>query len=129
MKKYPKVRDDFYDTLESVLNKFSERSHVYICGDFNVKTGTGYRMFSKNMRKNGKRKINSNGQHLLEFANRNSLILSNTLFQHKMAHRTTWIGPERINSNTKIPKNQIDYIMGKTNEREYFLDSSLGSLF
>ena len=42
-----------------------------------------------------KGKINSNGLELLELSNRNNLTLTNTLFQHRLSHTTTWEAPFR----------------------------------
>ena len=78
----------FYDQLDSLISKSKNKDNVIILGDFNAKTGTGYKFYKENMGKFGKGNLNSNGEHLLEFANRNRLILTNTLFRHKLAHTT-----------------------------------------
>jgi len=60
------------------------------------------------MGKFGKGVMNSNDQYLLEFASTNSLILTNTLFQHTMAYRSIWIAPEKLNNRKNPVRNQID---------------------
>ena len=73
----------------------------------------------------GKGQVNNNGEHLLETARKNQLCLTNTLFYHKMAHRTTWVCPEckqehrdRYGNIRRNPYcNQIDYILLKTQHR------------
>ena len=61
---------------------------------------------------------------LLDFANRNDLILSNTFFNHKLAHRATWVGPEKINDLRRNPvRNQIDYILIRKRTLKCTLDS------
>ena len=49
---------------------------------------------------------------------RNDLILTNTKFNHKLAHRTTWQAPEREsamhhdgNPKRNPTRNQIDYVI------------------
>lgn len=60
------------------------------------------------------------------------LILTNTLFQHKMAHRTTWECPERKTEHQDAQsketrrnpyRNQIDYILTRTNHRNFVTNS------
>ena len=78
--------------------------------------------FSESMGKFGKGIRNSNGEHLLEYAMQNDLVLTNTFFPHKIAHRTTWTSHERIEdhlSSDGTPRrnpyrNQIDYIICKS---------------
>ena len=65
-----------------------------------------------------KGQINSNGTHLLEFARRNNLVLTNTLFNHKVAHISTSICPDKASTSTnRIISNQIDYILVETKDR------------
>ena len=115
----PKIREDFYEQLEKAISKFPKRDIVTIVGDFNAKTGSGWQDFSENMGKFGKGQINSNGRYLLETIAKHEMLLTNTTFDHKMAHRSTWTCPERINphkdknGNTRRNpyRNQIDYIL------------------
>ncbi len=96
----------------NVINLVSKRNKLILGGGFNVKTGSAYTQYPTNMGRFGKGKLNSNGDHLLELASRNDLILTNTIFNHKMTHRTTWVVPERKNTNRRNPiRNQIDYIL------------------
>ena len=83
-----------------------------IAGDFDAKTGTGQKKYPRSIGKHGKGIMNSNGEHLLELCNRQNLILTNTTFNHKKAHRITWVGPEKESDNRKNPiRNQIDNII------------------
>ena len=67
----------------------------------------------------------------IEFAARNSYLLTNTLFKHKPAHVTTWTQPERKNQHRSWDgtirrnpyRNQIDYVMVKTEDRYLIQDS------
>ena len=117
--KNPELREAFYNKLNSVLKTFKTRHIVIICGDFNAKVG---------VRKNddtvhqicgsyGKGNPNSNGDTLLNFAKSNNLVITNTFFKHKIAHRTTWQSP-----NGK-QKNQIDFILIKKNKEIRMIDS------
>ena len=88
-----------------------------------AQTGIVNRYYRNNMGRFGKGKINSNGEALLEFANRHELVLTNTTFEHKMTHRTTWTGPTKQDS--KPVRNQIDYmyILVRIKHRQFVHDS------
>ena len=89
----PKLREEFYDELEAVVRRVSNRDYLLIAGDFNAKVGREWTKYAENMGRYGKGEVNSNGKELLDFCNRQNLVLTNTLFRHKMAHRTTWESP------------------------------------
>ena len=111
--KDPKIREDFYTTLENIMNTLPKRDVLVVAGDYNAKTGTGCKQYPDCMGYHGKGILNSNGEQLLEFCSRNKLYLTNTYFPHKKAHRTTWTGPNKVDENGKQVRNQIDYILVK----------------
>jgi hypothetical protein len=132
--KQPEARDEFYEQLDSIVSQIANRDVVILLGDFNAKTGSGYKEFPDNMGNFGKGLLNSNGRKLLELCKQNDLVLLNTLFKHKAAHRTTWTAPEHIKEHLahdgtprRNPyRNQIDYIIARnchrklvTNARSY----------
>lgn len=84
-----KVREEFYETPESVVRRVSKRDYLIVTEDFNAKTGDGWKKnHYRSMGRYGKGKMNSNGCELLDLCDRQELILTNTLFKHTMAHRT-----------------------------------------
>ena len=85
--------------MDDEIRKTSNRNIVIVAGDFNAKTGTAHNNFPEVIGKYDKGKTNKNGEYLIDLCLRNNLILSNTQFQHKMAHRTIWECPERKNTN------------------------------
>ena len=77
----PNVREEFYDAL--MTKELNKRRHILIIlGDFNAKTGSGYRDYPDTMGKYGKGKLNSSGKCLLDYAKENELYLTNTTFKH-----------------------------------------------
>ena len=74
--------------------------------------------------------LNSNGEHL-QYAKENDLVLTNTIFPHKLSHRTTWTSIERNNNHLSSDgtvrrnpyRNQIDYILTKTLHKKLLLNS------
>ncbi len=140
--KHPDIREEFYQQLDSEINKVSNRHVLLVVGDFNAKTGSGWRDFPEVVGHFGKGHVNSNGQQLLECMKTNDMILTNTLFRHKLSQVTTWEAPERtLNSNKKTLlgpdghprrnpfRNQIDYIAIKSEFRRFVIDSKSSSNF
>ena len=121
----PEVRESFYDDLEDVVRSTSNRDQLIVAGDFNAKTGREWKSYPENIGRYGKGEMNSNGKELLEFCHRQNLVLTNTLFKHKMSHRTTWESPATsTDKERRNPyRNQIDYIMIKTSQRHTLNDS------
>ena len=114
----PNNREEFYEILETIIDKTSKRDLLIIGGDFiNAKTGTGNKDYPENIGKYGKGIMNSWGKRLLEICKEHDLILTNTLFNHKKCHRATWEAPYRAfttkdGEERKNPvRNQIDYVI------------------
>ena len=129
--KNPEIRDNFYNALEDEIRKTSNRNILIIAGDFNAKTGSSHTDHPQVVGRYGKGQTNSNGAQLVETCMRNELILTNTCFQHKMAHRTTWECPERKenhkdkdgNIRRNAYRNQIDYVILKQIHKKLLIDS------
>ena len=120
----PDIRERFYDELESVVRSVSKRDFLVIAGNFNAKTGQEWNTYPENMGRYGKGQVNSNGRELLEFCNQQDLILTNTLFRHKMANRTTWESPATNIEGRRNPyRNLIDYVMVRKTHRHTVIDS------
>ena len=65
----------------------------------------------------GKGKMNSSGESLIELCTQKKLCITNTFFDHKLCHRSTWIAPMRNftthnGTERRNPiRNQIDFII------------------
>ena len=115
--KTPSIRQDFYDKLYNLLHNISNRAILYLAEGFNAKTGSGHITHPEIVGKYGKGQTNSNGELILDIAQKYNLAIANTLFKHKAAHRTTWtchskrtLSGEKHN-NANVIRNQIDYIL------------------
>ena len=89
-KKTSSIRQDFYDKLDNLLHNIPNRAVLYLTGDFNAKTGSGHTTHPAIVGKYGKGQTNSNCELLLDIAQMYYLAITNTLFKHKVVHRTTW---------------------------------------
>ena len=124
----PNDREDFYEILETLVDKIPKRDIVIIAGDFNAKTGSARDEFKENMGKFGKELLNSSGRRLLEMCRKEDIVLTNTISDHKKCHRITWIAPYRNfttwdGEERRNPvRNQVDYIIIR-NEHRFTTDS------
>ena len=124
--KNPIVADNFYNSLQQTVNLIPNKNLLYIGIDANAQIGLGYINYPGSVGTFGKGYLNSNGERLGEFLVNNKLIATNTLFNHKFCHRTTWthpnINPNFIDKRSGTPRrnpirNQIDYIITRINHR------------
>ena len=119
--KNPKIRDDYYEDLERTINSVNKRDMCIIGGDQNAKTVMGHKEFPEVIGRYGKGEMNTSGRILVETLLRNSMMLCNTMFPHKMCHRTTWQALERVQDHNdrnvdrrRNPcRNQIEYLILK----------------
>ena len=95
--------EQFYEDLQSLLELTPKKDVLFIIGDWNEKVGsqetpgvTG--KFGLGVR-------NEAGQRLIEFFQKNALVIANTLFQQQKRRLYTWTSPDGQHQN------QIDYIL------------------
>ncbi len=93
----------FYDTIEKVLKKMRLDGPTYVIGDFNAKVGKGSTAGCIGAHGLGQR--NERGDRMIEFADKNQMIVCNTFFQQHPRRLYTWKSPgDQF-------RNQIDYIL------------------
>ena len=99
-------KDEFYETLQTVIEKIPRHDIVIILGDMNAKVGREVDVFGPAIGvHSAHEECNDNSTRLASFANANRLVIGGTIFQHKAIHKETWNSPD---GNTK---NQIDHIL------------------
>lgn len=97
-------KGEFYDTLQSTIDKIPKKDLVIIMGDFNAKIGNDNTGREGVMGRQGEGEMNSNGELFVEMCAFNSMVIGGSIFPHKRIHKTTWVSPDH---NTE---NQIDHI-------------------
>ena len=108
-----------------MISSIPNRDEILLAGDFNAKTGSGYEEFSENMGKFGKGELNNSGRYLLEMCRNTNMYLTNTTFNHKLCHGTTWTAPFRKfktwrGEERKNPvRNQIDYVIARCSSKKF----------
>nr|KAG5694275.1 hypothetical protein BaRGS_031993 [Batillaria attramentaria] len=98
-------KEEFYEQLQTTVDKCNKHDIVIIMGDLNAKVGDNNKDTEEIMGKHGMGSMNKNGEHLCDFCLVNGFIITGTCFPHPEAHKATWVSPD---GNTR---NQIDHMM------------------
>ncbi|XP_033106174.1 craniofacial development protein 2-like [Anneissia japonica] len=83
--------NQFYQQLDSTLRTISPSDKIMLMGDFNARVGQDYITWPKVLEKYGCGKLNSNGEFLLTLCTEHQLAITNTFFNHKPAHKNSWM--------------------------------------
>ncbi|VDP56612.1 unnamed protein product [Schistosoma margrebowiei] len=99
------IKDQFYERLQSIIEKCPRKNLTILMGDLNAKVGIDNTGYEDIMRRHGLGERNENGERFANLCAFNKLVIGGTIFPHKRIHKTTWISPDH---NTT--ENQIDHI-------------------
>ena len=89
----PADKDKFYSDLRKLVRNTPANDKVVILGDFNARVGRDSEAWKGVLGKHGVGNCNDNGRLLLEFCAELQLLITNTIFQQKDSHKTTWMHP------------------------------------
>ena len=116
--------DDMYVELAELVNEFNSQSAImFIAGDFNAKVGKKSNIPTPCLGRYSRGRRNASGESLIEFCNINDLFVSNSAFQHRASHITTWESKITINNRIINVYNQIDYIICRNKQKHTLIDS------
>ena len=62
---YPDVKDQFYNVLDHTIVMLTPSEHIYLLSNFNARLGTEHNSWPTCIGRHGVRKINGNGERLL----------------------------------------------------------------
>nr|VZI36934.1 unnamed protein product [Spirometra erinaceieuropaei] len=110
-------KEEFYSQLQALVERLPRRDLLIVAGDWNGRTGPGDPTTSHLLGRFGLGSRCENGERLLNFADRNRLLVTNTCFQHRKKHLLTWY------SNDGRTASQIDYILVSSRFRSWVHDS------
>ena len=85
--------ETFYSQQKGTLRNISSTDKIVLIGDFNARIGTKNDKWPSALGKYGTGKCNSNGELLLALCTDFDLIVTNTMFKQKDAHKTIWTHP------------------------------------
>ena len=84
----PKEKEEFYDTLQSIIDKVPKKDLVIIMGDFNAKIGRDNTGREQVMGRHGEGEINANGELLVNMCAFNSMVIGGSIFPHEKPRKT-----------------------------------------
>jgi hypothetical protein len=88
------ISDKFYFDLQETLDNVPTTDMLMLMGDFNARVGrTEHLISSQTVGPFTTDVCNENGQRLLDLCLTNNLVISNTFYQHKAVHQTSWMHP------------------------------------
>nr|VZH89496.1 unnamed protein product [Spirometra erinaceieuropaei] len=83
-------KEAFYSQLQALVERLPRRDLLIVAGDWNGRTGPGDSTTSHLLGRFGLGSRCENGERLLNFADRNRLLVTNTCSQHRKKHLLTW---------------------------------------
>ena len=87
------VKDRFYDTLYSTIRRISHDDKVILLGDFNARVGRNHDIWHGVIGHHGVGNMNSSGLWQLSLCSELGLAITNTFFQLRVMHKTSWMNP------------------------------------
>lgn len=97
------TKDEFYDRLQNLLDKYSEKDMILLMGDKDAKIGEDNIGYEEVMGRHGLGEMNNNGEKLLDICASNKLVIGGSIFPHKNMHKATWVTLDHVMVN------QIDH--------------------
>jgi len=97
-------KDDFYQQLQTVIDKAGNKDITILMGDFNAKIGSDNTGYEESMGTHGLGQMNENGERFADICSLNQLVIGGSIFPHKRIHKATWRSPDHVTEN------QIDHI-------------------
>ncbi|CAH8678058.1 unnamed protein product [Schistosoma haematobium] len=110
------IKDQFYERLQSIIEKCSRKDLTILMGDLNAKVGIDNTGYEDIMGRHGLGERNENGERFANLCAFNKLVIGGTIFPHKRIHKATWISPDHTTEN------QIDHICIKKKFRRTMED-------
>lgn len=99
------AKDNFYSSLQAVLDEIPRHDVTLLMGDFNARVGQSNHNRRRVMGKHAVGDLTDNGERLISMCEENDFVIGGSLFAHKTIHKLTWTSPD---GHTK---SQIDHIM------------------
>ncbi|VDO54149.1 unnamed protein product [Schistosoma margrebowiei] len=98
------IKDQFYERLQSIIEKCPRMDFTILMGDLNAKVGIDNSGYEDIMGRHELGERKENGERFANLCAFNKLVIGGTIFPHKRIHKATWISPDHTTEN------QIDLI-------------------
>ncbi|CAH8570145.1 unnamed protein product [Schistosoma guineensis] len=93
------IKDQFYERLQSIIEKCPRKDLTILMGDLNAKVGIDNTGYEDIMGRHGLGERNENGERFANLCAFNKLVIGGTIFPHKRIHKATWISPDHTTEN------------------------------
>ncbi|VDO59134.1 unnamed protein product [Schistosoma margrebowiei] len=93
------AKDQYYDKLQSIVEKCSTKDLTILMGDLNAKVGMDNTGYEDIMGRQGLGERNKNGERFANLCAFNKLVIGGTIFPHKRIHKATWTSPDHTTQN------------------------------
>ena len=98
-------KEQFYQSLSSVIHSVPKHDKLLLLGDFNARVGRDHRAWPGVLGPHGVGNMNANGLLLLTLCNEEELTITNSMFQLPDTRKVTWMHPRSKHWHL------IDYIL------------------
>ena len=95
--------EQFYEQVQKAIKSVKSDEVLFVMGDLNAKVGN--EQHTNIIGKHGLGDRNDRGERLIQFRERNNLVVTNTFFQHPPRKLYTWKSPG------DVTRNKIDCVM------------------
>jgi hypothetical protein len=129
--KTEEIKEQFYDDLQSIVDKVPKSGLTIILGDVNAKLGKELAYTKITGKYTLHEETNRNRELLCDFAAANNMTVISTQFQHKQIHKGTWRSPDQnavkkidrvlINQNRKEVTEDARSLRGPNIDSDNFL--------
>ncbi|KAH9588391.1 Craniofacial development protein 2 [Schistosoma haematobium] len=98
------IKDQFYERLQSIIEKCLRKELTILMGDLNAKVEIDNTGYEDIMGRHGLGERNENGERFANLCPFNKLVIGGKIFPHKRIHKAKWV------SSDHTTENQIDHI-------------------
>ena len=86
-------KEEFYEQLSVAIDTVAFKDKLFVLGDFNARVGQDYQLWHKVIGRHGIGNENANGSLLLDLCVKQSLVITNTVFQQANKFKASWMHP------------------------------------
>ena len=82
-------KDNFYEQLQTVVDSVHKHDILLVMGDLNAKVGEDNEGYENIIGSHGVGERSDNGERLVDFCGLNNLVITGTIFPHKLIYKQT----------------------------------------